>query len=61
MSLREIRQRVAEALDYGIGLQDSIPEGVRSLGEKQERDRASIPADRFPAESGDTCKNRTRL
>ncbi len=61
MSTREIRQRIAEALDYGIGPEDSIPEGVRSLGEKQERDRASIPADRFPEESGDAWENRTRL
>jgi 50S ribosomal subunit-associated GTPase HflX len=34
------------SLITALGLQDSIPEGVRGLGEKRkERDRASIPAD----------------
>ena len=61
MSFREIRPRVAEALDYGIGPPDSISEGVRCLGEWKERDRASIPTNILPAESRDTCENRKRL
>ena len=36
VSPREIRQRVAEAFDRGVGPQDSILEGVRSLGERKE-------------------------
>ena len=57
MSFQDIRHRIAETIDHGIGHQYSIPKGVRNLGDWQERDRALIPTDHFSAESEDAHEN----
>jgi hypothetical protein len=57
MSSQEIRQRATEAFDHGVEPQDSIPEGIRGLGQKEERDRPSILPDFSSAESRDAYRD----